>query len=197
MNDYFTTITQSLDIKKWPKNLSASSDIPTENIILKYNDHPSIQKIKSTINISGTFEFTHITPLIVKAKIDKLDSSKSIGGSIPITILKENVDCYKYFLTDFFNNCINDGIFPGDLKLADVTPVFKADDKTNKSNYRPISLLPALSKILEKIICDQINEYMNNKLASLLCGFRKNYGTEDALLHLLENWRDHLDKKGL
>ena len=36
---------------------------------------------------------------------------------------------------------------------------------------------------------------MNNKLSSLLCGFRKNYGTEDALLHLLENWRDHLDRK--
>ena len=55
-------------------------------------------------------------------------------------------------LTDCINCCINDGVFPNELKLADVIPVHKGNESTCKENYRPISLLPVLSKVVEKFL---------------------------------------------
>ena len=65
------------------------------------------------------------------------------------------------------------GIFPMNLKLADLSPVFKATDKHDKGNYRPVSILPALSKIFERLLSYQIDRYMTDKLSIFLCGFRK------------------------
>ena len=81
--------------------------------------------------------------------------------------------------------------------MANITPVIK---KTNdrggslmKENYRLISVLPTISKLFERIIARQINEFMSHKLSSLLCGFRKRYSTQYALLRLIEKWRKCLD----
>ena len=81
--------------------------------------------------------------------------------------------------------------------MANITPVIKkTDDKGGslmKENYRPISVLPMISKLFERIIARQINEFMSNKLSSLLGGFRKRYSTQHALLRLIEKWRKCLD----
>ena len=81
------------------------------------------------------------------------------------------------------------------MKLADITPVHKKDDVTIKSNYRPISGLPAGSKIFERIIQRQIALYMET-LSPYLCGYRKGYGVQHALIALLEKLRLSLDNKG-
>ncbi len=80
------------------------------------------------------------------------------------------------------------------MKLGDVSPVFKKGDKLSKSNYRPITILSALSKVFERLIADQLGTFMNDKLSDFLCGFRKGYSSEDALLRLIENWRKYLQK---
>ena len=81
--------------------------------------------------------------------------------------------------------------------MANITPVIKkTNDKGGslmKENYRLISILPTISKLFERIIARQINEFMCNKLSSLLCGFRKRYRTQHALLRLIEKWRKFLD----
>ena len=61
------------------------------------------------------------------------------------------------------------------MKLADITPVFKKKDSLNKQNYRPISVLPSISKIFEKLIQKQINGYINNFLSPYLSGYRKGF----------------------
>ena len=86
--------------------------------------------------------------------------------------------------------------FPDKLKLADVSPIFKADDSTLKFNFRPISVLPALSKVLERIMAKQMTPFANTRLSSLLCGFRDGYSTQHALFRLIEACRSTLDKKG-
>ena len=82
------------------------------------------------------------------------------------------------------------------MKLADITPIHKAKEKTDKSNYRPVSGLPAGSKVFEKIMQKQIGVYINEYLSPYLCGYRKGYSVQHALILLLETWRLMLDKRG-
>ena len=70
--------------------------------------------------------------------------------------------------------------------MADISLAHKKFETTNKANYRPISILPAVSKIFEKIMYDQIEMYMNTHLSDYLCGFRKGYSTQYCLLSMLE-----------
>ena len=93
------------------------------------------------------------------------------------------------------NTNITDDTFPDLLKLTDVTPGFKKDDKNDKENYRPISVLKAFAKILERLLYKQLNEFIEQKFSPLLCGFRKGHNTQHALLKLLEDWRAKLDQK--
>ena len=81
--------------------------------------------------------------------------------------------------------------------MADVIPIFKKDDPFEKANYRPISLLPSLSKIYEKLIYQQLSTFFENKLSPLLCGFRSRYSTQHALLNLINKWYSCLDNSGV
>ena len=71
--------------------------------------------------------------------------------------------------------------FPSELKLADVVPAFKKEDSTLVENYRPISLLPVISKNFERIMLHQITTYMNEYLSLYLCGYRKGFNTQTAV----------------
>ena len=82
------------------------------------------------------------------------------------------------------------------LKRADLTPVHKADETTNKKNYRNVSLLPVLSKVFEKLMQSQIFAYVENILSPFLCGYRTVYSPQHALLSMLEKWKISLDKGG-
>jgi len=99
-------------------------------------------------------------------------------------------------LTNCINKCITTGTFPTELKLADITPLFKKGDPKNKANYRPISLLPLISKIYERVIHFQLSKFADNFLSPKLCGFRKNYSTQYALFELMKKWQNCLDKSG-
>ena len=99
-------------------------------------------------------------------------------------------------MTDCINEVLESSKYPESLKLSDIVPVYKKKDPTDKSNFRPISILPLLSKVFEKVIFDQLSNYMNNFLNSLLCGFRKAHSTQHALFRLLQAWQKELDQCG-
>ena len=82
---------------------------------------------------------------------------------------------------------ISTGTFPGELKTADIVPVFKKKDQNDKTNYISISLLPLISKLFEKVIYQQIEDFANKVLSPKLCGFRKGQSTQHAPLNLLKN----------
>ena len=69
------------------------------------------------------------------------------------------------------------------MKMADITPAHKQDDKTDQQNYRPVSILSTISKIFERIISEDISQHMNKLLLPYLCGFRKGYSTEHCLIN--------------
>ena len=130
MNSYFSHITDTLDIKKWPmpNDINPTDDNVTI-AIKKYESHPSIKMIKRTIGNDKKFEFTHIYPNDICSHIKRLNTSKSVSGQIPISIWKSAIDICGNKLTDCANASLYDCKFPSTLKLADVTPTFKNDDK--------------------------------------------------------------------
>ena len=71
--------------------------------------------------------------------------------------------------------------FPDSLKLSNTVPVHKKKDPTDKTNYRPVTILPLLSKVFEKVILIKLNDYMESFLNQLLCGFRKTHSTQNTL----------------
>ena len=91
---------------------------------------------------------------------------------------------------------LTENSFPQNLKLADLVPVFKKCDPTCAKYYRPISVLPTVSKAFERLMHDQITTYMDAHLSKHLCAYRKGFNTQTALLSLIEKWKSMLDKKG-
>ena len=100
-------------------------------------------------------------------------------------------------MTECVNYALKNRKFPDSLKNATITLVYKKDDLTDKVNYRPVSALPLLSKIFEKVIYNQLREYMDLFLNELLCGFRKAHSTQHALFKLLHSWQKELDNLGV
>ena len=94
---------------------------------------------------------------------------------VPMKLLQKSASYIAPDIAKMVNNSMIKGIFPGDLKFAEVSLLFKKKDALNKINYRPVSILIALSKIYEKAMSLQISEYFNNIFSSLLSAFRKGY----------------------
>ena len=156
-----------------------------QNILKKFHNHPSLIKIKQLANNQAEFSyqpskaflsiFFSVSVHTVKEVIEGLPSNKATSGEIPIKILKESGFNFEY-LTSCINEAISSGKFPDSLKLSNIVPVHKMKDPTDKCNYRPVSVLPLLSKVFEKM-CDQLYIYMNDFLNELLCGFREAHST--------------------
>ena len=80
-------------------------------------------------------------------------------------------------MTQILNMSIDNNCYPDDLKLAEIRPVFKKKDDLDKENDRPVSVLSHVSKVFERIMYQQIEDFMKDKLSNLLPGFRKNRST--------------------
>ena len=125
-----------------------------------------------------------------------LSSKKATGKcDIPAKILKDSLSAYTKELTAIINNCSQDGLFPNELKLADVSPVFKKDDDLNKENYRSVSILSHMSKVFERIFYKQSDRLMTSKFSPFLGGFRKNNNFQYSLLKMIEVWKRILIKE--
>ena len=191
-NNYFNDITEGLNIKKWSISDKLSDD-PLVNAIRKYENHPSIIKIKSSVETTQLFDFNFVSSDDISKIINSMDSTKKTSGAIPIKIVKLANKKICKDLANCINECIKQNKFPNELKIADITPIFKKEDPLDKTNYRPISILPTVSKIFERILFNQLQCFSNKFLSPLLCGFRKGYTTQYALINLLQKWQKCLD----
>ena len=88
------------------------------------------------------------------------------------------------------------GCFTDSLKARNITPIFKKDDLLDKANYRPVSILPLISKVYERLIYIQLSEYSESFLSHILCGFRKAHSTQHAIFKLFQSWQKELDNGG-
>ena len=161
-NEYFTNIAKKL-------NESKSSE--------DYRDYRKFMKNR----IDETIFFDEIDSCEIEKIIRQLNPGKS--SDISPHILKLFRGIISPYLATLFNNCVYGGIFPDRLKIARVIPLFKTGDRSNISNYRPISLLPVLSKIFEKLIHGRLVSFLdkNKVIYRKQFGFRKQHSTIHAL----------------
>ena len=119
----------------------------------------------------------------------KLNSSKAIQeADLPVKLLKDNKDFSEAYIAKHFNDSLKSAKFPNCLKLASITPVFKKNARTSKNNYRPLSVLPVIFKIFERIIWNQLLAFFEEIFSKFQRGFRKGYSTQN------ESWKETVDK---
>ena len=174
-NSYFTSIGARL-----------SSEIPPVNIEPEAFMKPT----------DKSFSFRKILESEVHEIIRKLDNSKATGlDKIPCGILKTAADVVVPSLTLIFNQSIATGIFPKEWQSARVIPIFKKGANSDLENYRPISILPVVAKVFEKVVYNQFYEYLNrnNLLTDCQSGFRSLHSTLSALLKASNNWSVNID----
>ena len=116
-------------------------------------------------------------------------SGKAAGyDNIPMSIIKESIEIISGPLAHIMNLSIAHGVVPDQMKIPRVVPLFKADDQSLFTNYRPVSVLPSFSKFLERIMYNRLYDYLTN--LHIRCdnqfGFTKNYSTTLALVDLRE-----------
>ena len=125
-----------------------------------------------------------------------IDEKKATGlDMIPSKLLKMAASIVTPSLTAIFTKSIITGIYPTEWKMARVTPVFKKGEKSDLNNYRPISVITVVSRVFEKIVYDQLYQYLNDNqlLSSCQSGFRSLHSTLTALLEATNSWSVSID----
>lgn len=159
------------------------------------DNHASIDYIKSNLNSQNIFHFKEVSDKSVCSLMKNLNSGKSTGcDGIPAKILKEYAPLLAPPISKLINRSITSCRFPDDLKKANVSPVFKKDDNLIKSNFRPVSILPTISKIYEKVLNEQLSLFCDGIFHDFISAFRKGFSCQSVLLRLIEDWHRALDR---
>ena len=194
INDYYVNITQTIGYDDYISENDCFNDIISAHV-----NNNSVLYIKDKIASSKpTFEFTHVVPEYIFDVLSKLNARKATGvDNIPSKLLKCGAGTICHPITYLFNKCVTDKVFPNALKSAEVSPILKKGDVMNKKNYRPVSVLPCVSKVFEKIMIEQMSVFLSPMLSSHLSGFRKGHSCQSVLLNFVEKCRSNLDNKGI
>ena len=199
-NDYFSNVVQNFNIPRENSILNTDPYInPVLTIVEKYKHYQSIISINKKMREKGQPKFSfHFVTLEETLKEVALlhDKKASQTSDIPVKIIKENRDLIVDFTLLNFKNALSKSEYPANLKYADITPIFKKDDKTDKTNYRPISILPNFSKIYERFTQNEMYPYLNQIFLKYQCGFRKRYNAQHCLMAMIEKWRKFLNIAG-
>ena len=177
-NNYFVNIGPNLAKKiSKPANLSFKKFLKSPSShLFKFDpvEHSDIIKVIDSLKNKSSFSHDRLSNKLLKTIKHEL--------AVP--------------LTEIINLSIACGQFPDSMKLAKIIPLYKKDDKRDFSNYRPISILPSISKVFEKIMHKQMYEYFteNKLLYKSQHGFRSHHSTELAALELTDKILTEMDK---
>ena len=177
-NDYFSNIGPNL-----------ASKIDSSN----YNFETYVKNGKSEFAAFQPVTVSHVCRLLLG-----LSGNKATGiDKISCKIIKKAAPIISDSLTLIFNQAITLSSFPDEWKMAKVVPLYKNGQRNIPGNYRPISVLPAISKIMERILYDQLYDYLTKfeLLSDSQFGFRKFHSTASALLDCTNDWYVNLDRK--
>ena len=198
-NTFFNGAVKSLNIDYYEHFsfdcIYSESEDPIIKAIEKYSKHPSIQKIKEHYPKNSKFSFQPTNLENVRKEVKNLDVSKSAPiESLPARVIKDIADTFCPKMVIDFNTAIKSGIFPDTPKHADVVPVFKKGVRQSKGNYRPVSLLSAISKLFGRLMLHQMHEYMQKIISIFICGYTKGMNAQNCLVFMVEFCKKALDR---
>ena len=169
INNYFIDIGPKL-----------AANIPRSNLELDLTINTDIPQLT----------LKEVTVEQIEKELMKIPDSKATGDDgIPIRFIKMTKLITAKIICHIVNLTICTNIIPSDWKSATITPLYKDGDKDDPANYRPISILPAISKILERLIHSQLYDHIdvNKLLSNAQFGFRKGHSTSSCILNLLDS----------
>ena len=180
--NYYSTLAENL-LKKLP----TSPNRYTFNSIIQYYRH-FVQ--------TDAFHLTYTTEIDIEKILRSTNVRKAAGIDLSSRFLKDASQVSSKLISELCNLSIKLGSFPDSCKIAKLKPLFKKGSKTNPSNYRPISLLPLIFKIIEKFIHEQTSSFLsNNELSyNYQSGFRKNHSIDSCLTLLHDKVLNGFDK---
>lgn len=200
LNNNFVDAVTNLGIEKLyvgevEKKNHSTMEQKIDSILEEYKSHPSIVMINHKVTVTTKFKFKETTAEKMYDRILSLNSKKATPeDDVTVDVLKCTADIIDQYLADIINENIHDNNFPSSLKVQNVTPLHKDDDRSLKKNYRGVSILYLLSKIFEKELNEQICEYMDQFLSDFLFGYRPGFGTQYCLVVMIEAWKKALDE---
>ena len=151
--------------------------------------------------INGSIYLTECSPLEIETIIKDFDNGKA--SDIAVCVIKSLSPIISPFLCEYYNTFLTMGIFPGILKTGKVTPIYKKGNSQLLENYRPVSTLPILGKLFEKLLYSRLYEYLisKNVLYGKQFGFRKQHSTSHAvnysINHILKSLQERNHVIGL
>ena len=187
------------------KNYGICSFSPTElnNFFSSYNNTPvdpttlanELDRIAKTSHVCETFTFSEISEIDIKKVVKTIKSNSSGIDNISVFFLKTCINHISPVLADIFNFSLREKIFPDKWKIAIIKPIPKINNPSKLKDYRPISLLSALSKIFEKLVSDQMKKhFFDNKLLNKnQSGYKPHHSCTTALLYISDYIYDAMD----
>uniref|UniRef100_A0A1B6H9V6 Reverse transcriptase domain-containing protein n=1 Tax=Homalodisca liturata TaxID=320908 RepID=A0A1B6H9V6_9HEMI len=180
-NDYFSTVVTDLNVNS--NNQNGEIDVETDFI--------------DAVFAKPKFELKPINEKEVEKVIQSLKNKHSSGhDEIPVTVIKAVKTSISKILCHLINSSFVSGIFPNKLKQAKIIPLHKKNDPENISNYRPVSVLPSISKVYEKSVHLQLSEFLEkfNILDDNQHGFRNGRSVVSAAVSFIESVIESVDK---
>ena len=140
------------------------------------------------------FKFSYVSTVFVCNQLKQLKRKKATGGDdLTTSMIKDSANSIAPILSHVINLSLNTGTFPNAWKIAKVAPIYKSGPINDPENYRPISVLPVVSKVIERAVKTQLMEFLetNNLIDHGQYGYRKNHSTEEAATKLCDDIRRH------
>ena len=161
----------------------------------------SCVSVANTIQLSTRlypdFKFEEVSEAFVKCLLRNLKRTKAVGlDDIPGRLLVDSAEVVAKPICAIINLSLKSGVVPTEWKAARVIPLFKKGKREDMDNYRPISILPAVSKVLERAVHHQLYAYLQRHkiLSPFQCGFRKSHSTEWAAMCFADTIRRNIDQ---
>ena len=165
-------------------------------IISNYNHHPSINQIIKKCSNPKIYSFPEAKKEELNILIKHLNPKKATGpDGIPLKIIKLSADVIDKHLTNTINTYLGCSCFSENAKITSVKPIYKKESRSNKNNYRTVSILNHFSKIYERFMNDKLLNQFSDIVSDFVTAYRSKYSSNHMILRLIEEWKEKLDKR--